>query len=160
MGREATIFDIDLVNLAKWHKRCVVLVMLVLACWVALIVMTLGANQYTDLQQMVVSIIWMCLVLTTVVFVVILMVAARMSVVSIIVHALLTLVIAPLVLLSVISSAGRVLKLAGAKMGFVGVPKGEVDKLRVGHCRGCGYDRTGLKLLEPCPECQREPIVI
>ncbi len=167
MGRGKTIFDIDLVALARWHRRCVVLVLGVLTCWVVLIVMTIGglgsagsAGGFTDLQQLVVSLVWLGLMLTTAVFVVFVLVAMRTSVVSIVLHVLLVFFIAPLVLLSVVSSAGRVLRLAGAEMGFVGVSRTEVDKLRPGHCRGCGYDRTGIELLEPCPECRRVPMVI
>jgi len=57
------------------------------------------------------------------------------------------------------SQATSMLKMAGAKVGLMGVHKSEYPKLRDGHCRGCGYDRTGLEMLQECPECGRVPRV-
>lgn len=77
-----------------------------------------------------------------------------------VVWALLSFILSFLVLLSTASTAGMVLKLAGAKIGFMGVSGNDLDRLRPHHCRGCGYSREGIGLLDPCPECTRVPQVI
>lgn len=64
------------------------------------------------------------------------------------------------VLLVASGQATSVLKLAGANVGLMGVPKSEYPKLTEGNCRGCGYDRRGLELLQPCPECGRQPRIV
>jgi hypothetical protein len=62
-----------------------------------------------------------------------------------------------LVLVHVNSEATMTLKAQGIKVGLLGAPKAEWIKLRPGHCRGCGYDRSGIELLAACPECARVP---
>ena len=62
--------------------------------------------------------------------------------------------------IALISQSTTILKLAGAKTGLFGLSPSERAKITPGHCRGCGYDRTGLELLQECPECQRVPQVI
>ncbi len=68
-------------------------------------------------------------------------------------------VLGALVLLSFSNQATIILQLAGAKVGMMGVSPAERDKLRKGHCRGCGYNRVGLEVLAECPECGRTPVV-
>lgn len=62
-----------------------------------------------------------------------------------------------LVLLHINSEATMLLRFRGVKVGLLGAPKSEWGKLQAGHCRGCGYDRSGIELLSPCPECGRVP---
>lgn len=64
-----------------------------------------------------------------------------------------------IVLLVGSTQATGMLRAAGAQVGLLGVAKSEYPKLRGGHCIGCGYDRSGLELLQPCPECGRVPQV-
>ncbi len=60
-------------------------------------------------------------------------------------------------LLVINGQANGLLKAAGARVGLMGVPKSEFPKFIRGHCRGCGYDRAGLEMLQACPECGRVP---
>ena len=90
-----------------------------------------------------------------------LMVAMRKNILIII---LMTIVmIIPLInlilLLFVNNEATTMLRTKGAKVGFFGVSPDEYPKLHKGNCMGCGYDRSGLELLAPCPECGRIPEV-
>lgn len=58
-----------------------------------------------------------------------------------------------LLLLVVVNSlVDDVLKHEGVKVGLLGVGAAEMHKLRIGVCRGCGYDLRGL-LRAVCPEC-------
>lgn len=63
------------------------------------------------------------------------------------------------VLLHINSEATMLLRARGVKVGLLGAPKSEWPKLRAGHCRGCGYDRSGIEILAQCPECGRVPEV-
>jgi hypothetical protein len=74
------------------------------------------------------------------------------------------LLVIPLVSLVIVllasAQATSMLRAAGVRVGLMGVSRDDVDRLRPGHCRGCGYDRQALDLLEPCPECNRVPRVV
>jgi hypothetical protein len=50
------------------------------------------------------------------------------------------------------------LQTQGVKVGLLGPPPSEMTKLRLGVCRGCGYDLRGVSAAV-CPECglQRGP---
>jgi hypothetical protein len=63
-------------------------------------------------------------------------------------------------LLVINGQATGLLKAAGARVGLMGVPRSEYPKFMTGHCRGCGYDRAGLEMLQACPECGRVPQVV
>ena len=91
-----------------------------------------------------------------------LMAAMRMSVLTRIVYVVLLFIplVSFVVLLVISGQATSVLRAAGARVGLMGVPKDDYNRLRPGHCRGCGYDRSGLELLQACPECNRVPRVI
>jgi hypothetical protein len=71
------------------------------------------------------------------------------------------LLLVPLVSLVIVAllsaQATSMLRAAGARIGLMGVPKEDFDRLRPGHCRGCGYNRQGLEPLQACPECNRCP---
>jgi hypothetical protein len=69
--------------------------------------------------------------------------------------------VAPLMLLPIIgilllfranAMATKVLRDNGARVGFLGVPPGEMSRLRQYGCTGCGYDIRGLQG-GVCPEC-------
>lgn len=95
------------------------------------------------------------LVVLLVVGVILLLSALRAHIAVIIVGALLS--FAPcinlLVLMAVNMSATRVLRKAGLKVGFMGVPDAEVvRRLSPNLCRQCGYDLTG-NVSGRCPEC-------
>ncbi len=64
-----------------------------------------------------------------------------------------------LILIGAGSQSSTILKLAGARVGLMGVSMTERDKLKPNHCKGCGYPRESLEALAPCPECGRTPIV-
>ncbi len=101
------------------------------------------------------------LLLAGLVLMILLMVTQRKHPVVIVLLSILTLIplINLFVLVHVNSTATAMLKARGVKIGFFGVSKSELPKLRPGHCAGCGYDRTGIELLGPCPECGRVPEV-
>lgn len=50
--------------------------------------------------------------------------------------------------------ATRLLRQHGARVGFMGVSKEDMNKLLLGACSGCGYDIRGLPSTV-CPECGR-----
>ncbi len=159
MGQK-TIFELDLIEIAKWHRRCTIVAMASLVIWIGLVVF--GGNlkgQPVGLDYAY-GTIYVAMVLVSVVCVVRLQLACGGGVASVVIHGLLTLILWFLVLISVISGARTILRLAGAELKFFGAPADEIDKLRVGHCRGCGYSREGLELLQECPECRRVPQVI
>jgi succinate-acetate transporter protein len=79
---------------------------------------------------------------------------------TIVVFSIVAILVPLLAMIACVSQGSTILRLAGAKVGFVGVSKSEKAKITPGHCRGCGYDRAGLELLQECPECQRVPQVI
>lgn len=64
-----------------------------------------------------------------------------------------------LVLMFVNMSVTRVLRMAGLRVGFMGVPDDEVERvLDPNLCTGCGYSLTG-NVSGICPECGR-PIAV
>ena len=153
---QKTIFQLDLLDLAKWHRRCSIAVITVIVIWVSLIIVSVY-NPNMDYG------IWGFHVLTMFVaapFVFRTHRAMGYGLFSGLLWAFFALLIPFLVLLSISSTAGLILRLSGAKTGTFGVSKDNLDRIRPIHCRECGYSRAGLELLQECPECQRVPLVI
>ena len=55
-------------------------------------------------------------------------------------------------LASLNARATEILRARGVRVGVMGAPRAEIEKLRPGACRSCGYDLTGLDAAR-CPEC-------
>jgi len=164
MGRHKTLFELDLVRIAKWHKRCFVLALVLLMSLILYFVLMANARYIApggaDILIIALQLAHILSLITAVVFVIMLQHACGRGVFTIALWAFITLILSVVAVASAVSSAGAILRLAGAKPGFAGFPKGEIDKLRDGHCRGCGYSRDGIGLLDPCPECERVPVVV
>ncbi|MBL4809217.1 MAG: hypothetical protein JKY43_04060 [Phycisphaerales bacterium] len=154
-----TIFELDLVKIAVWYQRCMLYFLLVLVAFVVLMV-AVGNASISPMIEMLIGLLYIGFLVLNVVFVVKLQHACGTGVVGLIVYGVLAILLHVFVLITTLSRAGMILRLAGAKSGFFGVGKDEWDKLRVGHCRGCEYSREGLELLQECPECERVPQVI
>lgn len=156
---QKTIFELDLVRIAVWHRRCLLYCLIVLIAFVGLMVVMANPSVSPTIAD-VFALFFMGLMLLNVFFVVKLQHACGAGIVRLIAYGLLAFFLHFLMLITTVSGAGTILRLAGAKSGFLGISKDEWEKLRPGHCRGCGYSREGLELLQECPECQRVPQVI
>ena len=154
-----TIFEIDLVRLAKWHRICSFTVLIVLLTWIVFITVTMSGRGFVGLEALI-TIFYVATVLFSCITIGMTQRAMGKSVLVCILWGLSAFLLSFLILLSTASSAGMILKLAGAKVGTLGVSKDNLDLLRPHHCRGCGYSREGIGMLDPCPECTRVPQVI
>ncbi|MFK7760465.1 MAG: hypothetical protein AB8C13_11045 [Phycisphaerales bacterium] len=155
-----TIFDLNLVEIARMHRRSVMLVWIVVLLIAGMILTSVNSIAIPELVSLIVTLFYMVSLLVAVVFVVMLQLACGSGWFEAVLYGVLTIFFSFLVVLVSISRAGTILRLAGAKPGFLGFGKDQWDKLRVGHCRGCGYSREGLEMLQECPECRRVPRVI
>ncbi len=156
---QKTIFELDLVRLAIWHRRCSIAVIAIIVVWVSAIF----ASIYNINNPNISYGLWAFHALTMLVaaaFVFSTHRAMGYSLLSGLLWAFFALLIPFLVLLSISSTAGLILRLSGAKTGTFGVSKDNIDRIRPHHCRECGYSREGLELLQECPECRRVPQVI
>lgn len=157
---QKSIFELDLVGIARMHRKSVVLVLFVLLLFVGMMLTSANSIAIPEMVSFAVTILYLISILVSIVFVIILQHECGSSWFGAALYGLLTVVFSFLIVLVSISRAGTILRLAGAKPGFLGISKDEWEKLRPGHCRGCGYDRAGLELLQGCPECERVPQVI
>ena len=148
-------------HVAKRQRGLLFVVLVLLLSSFAMFIMPAvlgGRNQI--LIMPIFATYWLAL-LAGLVMSILLMVAERKNIFVIVLLSLLLFLplINLLVLLHINSQATLLLKYRGVKVGLLGAPKAEWGKLRVGHCRGCGYDRSGLEILAQCPECGRIPEV-
>jgi len=160
---QKTIFELDLIKLARWQRRCAIAAIAVLLSIVAMwIGSTLALVYGLNITNISVG-FWAVYFLTIIVSAALVFPTHRAmgyGLSSSIIWTFFAILIPFLVLLSISSTAGLILTLSGAKTGLFGVSKDTLDRIRPHHCRECGYSREGLKLLQECPECQRVPQVI
>lgn len=160
MPKRKTIFDLDLVKIGRRYRQvfwCLLGAIVALLSYVGL--MSFTGTGSMPVQWGVTIFLWVVNI-ASIVFMVRLQSAMGVGVLGLILCVVLTFFLSFLVILATLSKAATILRLAGAKVGFAGVSDNELAKLQPGHCRGCGYDRAGLELLQACPECTRVPMVI
>jgi succinate-acetate transporter protein len=157
---QRTIFELDLLAIAKQRAHATAAALTNLIYNIAWIIFLVNASNTAQVSILILWGLSISLTIWAVVSMVMLQIALGANPGTIVLYAILTLIFSFLALISAISQASTVLKLAGAKLGFIGVSESERAKITPGNCRGCGYDRTGLELLQECPECQRVPQVI
>ena len=156
---QKTIFELDLINLAKWHRRCVLGVLTIIVVWLAAIF----AAVYNINNPNISIGLWIFYAITMLGSAILVFPTHRAmgyGVLSGLAWAFFALLIPFLSLLAIVSTGGLILRLAGAKTGTFGVSSAHIDRIRPNHCRQCGYSREGLELLQECPECRRVPQVI
>lgn len=154
-----TIFEIDLVKLAKWHRVCSITTLVFILGWVGMIFFMMYNAAIPGLGLLG-GIFFTVMILTSMVLTGITHRAMGQAYFTSIVWSLTAFLLSFLVLLSTASTAGMILRLAGAKCGTLGVARDDLDRLRPDHCRSCGYSRQGIGLLDLCPECTAVPRVI
>lgn len=157
---QKSIFDLDLVRIAKWHRRCSILAASLIMTLVILILVSLSTPEPPAVLVISLAVIFYGGIAVSIVFVIGLRRAMGSNILALIVYGVLALLLHVFLLLIIASNAGLIIRLAGVKSGFLGVPLDGRDKLRPGHCRGCGYSRESLEILQECPECNRVPQVI
>lgn len=154
-----TIFELDLVSLPKWHRACSIAVLVIILFGITLIFMGIYNAGLPGLE-VIAAVFYTITVLLSAVLTGFTQHAMGHNIFVSVIWALASFLLSFLVLLSTSSTAGMILKLAGAKIGTLGVSRDDLDRLRHRHCRAFGYSREGIGLLDPCPECTRVPQVI
>ncbi|MBO6512446.1 MAG: hypothetical protein JJ974_00585 [Phycisphaerales bacterium] len=153
--------ELDLVRLADRQRELLYLILAILFGW-AVLFSGLAVPQYSDVMAAVGFLIMLLAQLLA--FIQLFRVCGALQISKLIPLLMLLGIFIPLlgliVLIIISSKANSKLKMSGAKIGLLGVPRSEYPKLRGGHCPKCGYSRQGLELLEACPECGRVPQVI
>ncbi len=155
-----SIFELDLVRIAKWHRRSALVVWVLVFTWIGMILTSMNSIAVPEMISFLVTIVYLLSLVLGMVFVVILQHACGASAIELVFYSLLTLLLSFLMMIATLSRAGTILTLAGVKPGFVGIKGDDLDRLQPGHCRGCGYSREGIEILQACPECERVPQVI
>lgn len=153
--------ELDLVRLADRQRELLYLILAIIFGW-AVVFAGLAVPQYSDV--MAVAGLLIMLLAQLLAFVQLFRVCDALQISKLIPLLMLFGIVIPLlgliVLIVISSKANSKLKMSGAKIGLLGVPRSEYPKLMGGHCPKCGYNREGLELLEACPECGRVPQVI
>ncbi len=157
---QKTIFELDLVRIGKWHQRGTRLAITLFLTYIVFIVMELNGIGAPSVMSSISWGVYFVSLVLMIVFNIGISRACGSSVFAVVCYALASIMLSFLLLLVIVGRAGTILRLAGAKPGFLGISRDEWEKLRPGHCRGCGYSRDGLELLQECPECTRVPQVI
>ncbi len=158
--RRKTIFDLDLEKIARRHTELLAVLGMGVLTIIASIGVGIGFGIDSFASDITFTAVYWLLIAAIIVVVIRAQLALGTGVLMVVFYAIVTLLFSILILLVSLSQAGTVLRLGGARIGFLGVSASERAKLRPGHCRGCGYDRRGLELLQACPECNRVPRVI
>lgn len=160
---QKTIFELDLVQIARARKHLSIattFMFIAIVSWLIWIANSGPQGNQVDIFFMGIQIGLGVLGIWVVVASVLLQISMKTGILMIVLTAIVALALPWLIGIALISQATTILKLAGAKPGFFGMSQSEKDKITPGHCRGCGYDRAGIGLLDPCPECTRVPQVI
>lgn len=154
------IYKLDLLAIVSARTHATIAASVFWALLVTLIIMSVNTPATTSPIEMVLNVVLLGVMVWQIVAIVLLQVHTGVGVLTIVITGIANLILPMFVPLGVISHASTILKLAGAKTGFAGMSQSERDKITPGHCRGCGYSREGLELLQECPECTRVPQVI
>ena len=157
---QKSIFDLDLVRIAKWHRRCSLLAASMILVWVVTLLVAANSIEMPIAIAIPLAAALYGMIAVSIVFVIALRRAMGSNILSLILYGVLALLFNVFLLLITASNAGLIIRLAGVKSGFLGIPLEGRDKLRPGHCRECGYSRESLEILQECPECNRVPQVI
>ncbi len=150
---QKTIFELDLIKLAKWQRRSAIAATILLTglvvVWVGSgLVLIYGPNVPSVGFGIVFWIFYLFAMFVSAALVFPTHRAMGYGLFNLLLWALLAFLIPILILLSIASTAGLILKLSGAKVGMFGVSKDELDRIRPHHCRQSGYSREGLELLQ------------
>ncbi|MCA9303987.1 MAG: hypothetical protein KC996_07695 [Phycisphaerales bacterium] len=156
---QKAIYDLDLLAVARQRTQASIASLAILANLILWIVVMVNF-QGNPIANTIVLVIGLGLVIWSVVAMVLAQIAYGSGPSTIVVFAIVTIFVPLLAMIACVSQGTTIIRLAGAKVGFIGVSKSEREKITPGHCRGCGYDRAGLELLQECPECRRVPKVI
>lgn len=157
---QKNIFQLDLLAIVKARTHATIAAASFWSLLIVLVIMSINSPATTSPIELVLNFLLLGVMIWQIVAVILLQVAMGIGVVTIVLAAIVNIMLPMIVPLAIISQSTTILKLAGAKTGFAGMSQSERDKITPGHCRGCGYSREGIGLLDPCPECTRVPQVI
>ena len=157
---QKSILELDLLSIARHRKHLSIATLCIIVALIAYMIWLFNTPNMPIVPLAISQILIGLLAIWVVVAGILLQVAMGVGVVTIVFTAFAAFFLPWLVGLALVSQATTILKLAGAKTGFFGLSTTEREKITPGHCRGCGYSREGLELLQECPEYQRVPQVI